>query len=137
MRAISALGLFGGLVASAAAAAAAGCGTDVDCDLNGVCTGGVCVCDKPWTGSTCGEMRFKPVTFPQGYGMVSQLAVWPGLVEVDGVGSPCECEDTVLTLFLKTKKKGRAASGPACGIQDAQSRRPPSPATGTPARPAV
>ena len=26
-----------------------GCATNVDCSLNGMCTGGKCVCDKPWS----------------------------------------------------------------------------------------
>ena len=38
-----------------------------DCSLNGEKNAaGVCVCDKPWTGSVCSTMNFKPVTFPQG-----------------------------------------------------------------------
>ena len=27
------------------------CKTNLDCQLNGACTSGVCVCDAAWTGS--------------------------------------------------------------------------------------
>lgn len=40
--------------------AATPCSTDLDCSLNGVCTGGVCVCDKPWGGTGCGVLQYKP-----------------------------------------------------------------------------
>lgn len=33
------------------------CSSDLDCSLNGHCTGGACVCDKPWTGVSCGELK--------------------------------------------------------------------------------
>eukprot|EP01043_Picozoa_sp_COSAG02_P016881 COSAG02_NODE_753_length_17610_cov_23.119753_5_plen_58_part_00 len=29
--------------------AATGCFNDTDCSLNGVCTRGTCLCDKPWS----------------------------------------------------------------------------------------
>jgi hypothetical protein len=36
------------------------CTSDLDCSLNGVCsTVGVCECDKPWSGSVCGELKYK------------------------------------------------------------------------------
>ena len=73
------------------------CVTDLDCSLNGKCTSAsrvssasssassesnmttytyhrfaasttnTCVCTKPWYGPSCATVRFKPVTFPQGY----------------------------------------------------------------------
>jgi hypothetical protein len=49
------------------------CTSDLDCSLNGVCSGGSCDCDKPWSGATCETMNFKPVTFPQGYGMAPNV----------------------------------------------------------------
>eukprot|EP01043_Picozoa_sp_COSAG02_P007326 COSAG02_NODE_217_length_28595_cov_19.642371_28_plen_71_part_00 len=33
------------------------CSSDLDCSLNGHCTSGACVCDKPWTGVSCGELK--------------------------------------------------------------------------------
>ena len=49
-----------------------------DCSLNGVLNaqGTGCVCDKPWTGPVCSVIAFKPVTFPQGYGMEPKAAPW-------------------------------------------------------------
>ena len=57
-----------------------GCSTDLDCSLNGVCspTAHTCDCNKPWDGPTCATVRFKPVTFPQGYGMSPNLTAWGG-----------------------------------------------------------
>merc|ERR1719223_630578 len=49
-----------------------------ECSLNGEKKGGVCVCDKPWSGPECSTMNFKPVTFPQGYGMAPKLTSWGG-----------------------------------------------------------
>ena len=34
------------------------CKDDLGCSLNGVRKGGACVCDKPWTGASCGELSF-------------------------------------------------------------------------------
>jgi hypothetical protein len=55
----------GSTVASAAGSAAAAaevssCTTDLGCSLNGVCSAGACVCDKPWQGASCGVLRYKP-----------------------------------------------------------------------------
>ena len=60
--------------------AASACSSDSDCSLNGVCNGatGVCTCDKPWTGSLCENLQFKPVSFPQGYGMLPNVTTWGG-----------------------------------------------------------
>jgi hypothetical protein len=49
-----------------------------ECSLNGAKKGGVCACDKPWSGPECSTMNFKPVTFPQGYGMSPKLTSWGG-----------------------------------------------------------
>ena len=61
-----------------AAPAASVCTSDLDCSLNGLCTAGSCACDKPWSGPGCEKMNFKPVTFPQGYGMAPNLTSWGG-----------------------------------------------------------
>lgn len=54
------------------------CASDLDCSLNGECKAGKCACDKPWSGDACETMNFKPVTFPQGYGMSPNLTTWGG-----------------------------------------------------------
>ena len=59
------------------------CSTDIDCSLNGLCKGS-CVCDKPWSGASCETMNFRPVTFPQGYGMAPNLTAWGGGAIYDG-----------------------------------------------------
>ena len=48
------------------------------CSLNGelLGTSQTCVCDKPWTGPECSVITFKPVSFPQGYGMEPARAPW-------------------------------------------------------------
>eukprot|EP00040_Diaphanoeca_grandis_P021073 m.112188 g.112188 ORF g.112188 m.112188 type:complete len:381 (+) comp28177_c0_seq1:81-1223(+) len=36
------------------------CKADLDCSLNGVCsTAGVCECGSPWTGPSCGVLKYK------------------------------------------------------------------------------
>eukprot|EP00037_Helgoeca_nana_P006964 m.63618 g.63618 ORF g.63618 m.63618 type:complete len:411 (-) comp17802_c0_seq2:1736-2968(-) len=39
-------------------ATSTGCTTDSDCQLNGLCTGGTCVCDAAWGGSDCSVLQF-------------------------------------------------------------------------------
>ena len=66
-----------------------GCPGDLCCSLNGVLqpssSGGgrhsapTCVCEKPWFGRRCEQMRFKPLpALPQGYGMKPRLSSWGG-----------------------------------------------------------
>ena len=42
--------------------AAAGCDSALGCSLNGMCSAGRCVCDPPWTGASCGELKYKAPT---------------------------------------------------------------------------
>eukprot|EP00928_Gymnodinium_smaydae_P079749 TRINITY_DN63602_c0_g1_i1.p1 TRINITY_DN63602_c0_g1~~TRINITY_DN63602_c0_g1_i1.p1 ORF type:complete len:399 (-),score=39.33 TRINITY_DN63602_c0_g1_i1:170-1324(-) len=35
------------------------CKSKVDCSLNGVCSAGLCECDTPWTGSSCGVLAYR------------------------------------------------------------------------------
>ena len=51
-----------------AAAAAAPCSTALDCSLNGDCSKGVCVCDAPWAGASCGLLRRGPAKPGGAYG---------------------------------------------------------------------
>ena len=55
------------------------CASDTDCSLNGRCNAGACSCDRPWTGKTCGQLAFRPVTMPQGYGMAPNKTTWCAL----------------------------------------------------------
>ena len=36
------------------------CQTVRDCTLSGACVDGACVCDKPWTGARCQQLKLKP-----------------------------------------------------------------------------
>ena len=54
-------------VVAAGVASVAGCASDEDCSLNGLCTGGECVCDEGWTTLAiaedkreCGQLDFLP-----------------------------------------------------------------------------
>ena len=38
----------------------AGCASDLDCMLNGACTGGRCHCDRGWRGDDCGSIAARP-----------------------------------------------------------------------------
>lgn len=55
-------------LSSCASVVAAGCSTDLDCSLNGVCTSGACVCDKPWGGDGCGVLQYKTTSPASGKG---------------------------------------------------------------------
>jgi hypothetical protein len=63
---------------------AGGCVSALDCSLNGVCDNGSCACDQPWSGVACETMNFKPVTFPQGYGVAPNISTWGGGIIYDG-----------------------------------------------------
>jgi hypothetical protein len=70
------------------------CHDNLDCSLNGVCEEEdhlhpykKCKCDKPWQGERCERLQFKPVTFPQGYGMAPNISsTWGGGVIYNSVG---------------------------------------------------
>ena len=55
-----------------------GCAADIDCSLNGICNGGSCDCDAPWSGDACETLDVKPVSFPQGYGQSPKTTSWGG-----------------------------------------------------------
>lgn len=59
-------GPFSGLCVAAVPAPGSGCETDVDCNLNGVCSSGngTCTCFKPWGGEACGQLQFLPIAAP-------------------------------------------------------------------------
>eukprot|EP00092_Neocalanus_flemingeri_P006366 GFUD01006852.1.p1 GENE.GFUD01006852.1~~GFUD01006852.1.p1 ORF type:complete len:425 (-),score=72.46 GFUD01006852.1:207-1367(-) len=59
------------------------CNIDVDCSLNGICQSNKCICDSPWTGSTCSLLNQEAVKFPQGYGQSPNLTSWGGSILTD------------------------------------------------------
>lgn len=56
-----------------------GCTTDVDCNLNGECTNGACVCDYSWSGTNCTTINFNPAPAIGAYGYSPNITAWGGL----------------------------------------------------------
>eukprot|EP00049_Salpingoeca_infusionum_P011695 m.204046 g.204046 ORF g.204046 m.204046 type:complete len:428 (+) comp15005_c0_seq2:148-1431(+) len=54
------------------------CTRDTDCLLNGLCIGGTCACDAPWTGDTCGELDVLPAQPGGAYGYKPNVTSWGG-----------------------------------------------------------
>eukprot|EP00040_Diaphanoeca_grandis_P031060 m.185024 g.185024 ORF g.185024 m.185024 type:complete len:459 (-) comp32214_c9_seq1:62-1438(-) len=66
----------------------ASCSNDMDCSLNGVCTDGVCKCDTPWFGESCGGLEFMatPPGGAYGFGKPFEVTSWGGnSIEYDGM----------------------------------------------------
>ena len=61
------------------------CQSELDCQLNGVCVGGKCVCDAAWSGNAnCSQLAFLPAKVQNGYGSVgSPRSSWGGGVHQD------------------------------------------------------
>jgi hypothetical protein len=67
------------------------CSTDFDCSLNGICssTSFECICDLPWSGSTCATLTFDttPISGKNIYNNSDPRNTWSGsLVGPDEVG---------------------------------------------------
>jgi hypothetical protein len=87
-------------LASTLALSRATCVTDADCSLNGVCTGGSCLCDDGWTtypslkldGPDCGQLDLLPAASDTSFhGLDTNKSSWGGSVlhlptATDGVG---------------------------------------------------
>ena len=58
------------------------CTSDTDCNLNGLCKSGSCVCDVPWKGDACGALDMRPALGPHGdaYGVTPNVTSWGGNV---------------------------------------------------------
>jgi hypothetical protein len=74
-----------------AAAPPGGCATDDDCARNGACTGGVCACFVPWTGTpNCESLSFAPTPLLRGYphplSPARNETTWGGSIARDPVG---------------------------------------------------
>ena len=68
----------GFLVLALAAAHAYACSSPMDCELNGVCIAGVCVCDRGWKGETCGALDIGPRQLAYGNGVTPNTSCWGG-----------------------------------------------------------
>eukprot|EP00035_Acanthoeca_spectabilis_P030767 m.10833 g.10833 ORF g.10833 m.10833 type:complete len:409 (-) comp4362_c1_seq1:124-1350(-) len=68
-----------------------GCATDLECSLNGKCVvwSGVCECDAPWTGPSCGVLKYKttPISGKSLYPESDPHNTWNGAIirGTDGV----------------------------------------------------
>lgn len=62
-------------------AAAATCASSDDCNLNGICASGACVCDRAWTGDTCGLLDVLPLQVgASGMNELPSSSSWGGSV---------------------------------------------------------
>jgi len=65
-------------------AGGAPCETDLDCQLNGECTAGACVCDAAWRGANCSVLALLPAKLVNGYGhTASDVSSWGGQIARD------------------------------------------------------
>jgi hypothetical protein len=54
----------------------AACASERDCTLSGECVAERCVCDKPWTGETCSQLKLKPAKLAAPF--LWKRPNWPG-----------------------------------------------------------
>ena len=67
-------------------AGGAPCDTALDCQLNGECVAGKCVCDPAWKAANCSTLNLLPAKVGQGYGQRgSSTSSWGGAVIHDPV----------------------------------------------------
>ena len=59
------------------------CTSDLECSLNGICQANHCICDSPWSGSSCSILNQQTVRYPQGYGQFPILTSWGGSILTD------------------------------------------------------
>ena len=59
---------------------ATSCTSEVDCQLNGACVAGDCVCDTPWQGSDCGQLDIDDGRVAYGFGsaLSPNTTAWGG-----------------------------------------------------------
>ena len=73
------------------------CTTDFECSLNGFCNLSHCICEPPWSGSTCSVLQELPIEFPQGYGQDPPLISWGGSLLTDAETSNHHLYVTAMT----------------------------------------
>jgi len=65
-----------------------GCSDDADCQLNGICDGGRCICDAAWTSDDCSKLNLKPPKLIQAAypppDLLSNTTSWGASVLQDG-----------------------------------------------------
>ena len=68
------------LAASVQCVFASSCSTAFDCQLNGECSNGVCICDAAWTGPQCGVLDVEQGTVAYGNGAATSplTSSWGG-----------------------------------------------------------
>jgi hypothetical protein len=76
------------LLCTAGSATSSSCTTSFQCSLNGECTAGSCVCEKPWTGPSCGELKYKitPASGKNIYNTSDPRNTWNGPIVKDESG---------------------------------------------------
>jgi hypothetical protein len=72
-------------VFSAAASGGGYCESDLDCQLNGICSAEkLCTCDVAWRGANCSVLNLLPAKLNSGFGsMNSSSSSWGGQVQHD------------------------------------------------------
>lgn len=79
-----------------------GCASDLDCSLNGLCgEDGLCACDVPWSGETCGLLVMEPAAPGGLYGFDPNVTSWGGNV--------LEGDDGLFHLFVSEIDGGLAS----------------------------
>ncbi|KAJ5692583.1 hypothetical protein N7462_002006 [Penicillium macrosclerotiorum] len=67
---------------------ARGCNKDEDCDLNGMCTNNVRICDAGWTGTDCGQLDLRPGPRANGYNRTEEgISSWCNGIIHDPISS--------------------------------------------------
>ena len=80
--------LFTLLLASGQVLRASTCSDDLDCSLNGVCSGGSCACAVPWMGPTCGLLNRTAAANRGIFGFSPNItSTWGGNILLDDNGT--------------------------------------------------
>ena len=92
--------------------AAGGCGactSDESCNLNGVCTASVCVCDPQWDGAHCGTLALLPADPLGGYRRPG-FSGWGGNPWFDSGDKKCERENSPVPHSISLPDREGASS---------------------------
>ena len=84
---------------------ASACTSELDCELNGACIAGACVCDMAWAGPTCGDLELEPApTIAYGYGTTPNTSSW-------GAGPPAFDTETGTFHLFASEIAGNCGMG--------------------------